>query len=156
MKIINFKMNFKILFLCFFLFVVVPWGGPADAAMNENDSALDVEIHLQKTTFASGEPIGGTVTVENKYPASFSAIFDIRLIHDGKLVNEFSTSIDRIPSGKTHFPFRAFGIPHFNSDETALGTWQISILQQNLDISHTKVISIQIVPPEKSKDKADP
>ena len=137
---------------CLLFFICLIFIGGSSAAnewMDERSSALDIEINLPKTIFSLGEPIEGTITVMNTYAVTLSATFNIRLSRNGELVNELSTSIDHVPSGRTEFTFKGFGIPNFNSDDAALGSWQMSILQQDLDVSHARVISFQIVPSDK-------
>ena len=135
---------FLFLFLCpLFLSGKSAWG---NVYANAPYSPLSIKIRMQKEVFKVGEPIVGTIVLQNIYSVGFSAIFDIKLFHENVLVSQLTTAIKRVPFGTTEFSFQGFGIPPFNDNSATQGNWRISIVQQNLDASYAKEVAIHIIP----------
>lgn len=138
--------------LCLSLFLA---GGSrvfGDTRADELYSPLRIQIKIKKDVFRTGDPVNGTVIIENTYPAALPAVFNIRLFHDGTQSSELITAIKRVPSGKTVFSFKNFGIPRFNSGPGAEGVWRIRISQQSRD-SFAVEVTLRIVAPATPKDK---
>ena len=114
---------------------------------SSNDyNPLKIQIKMEKTAFEVGETVEGRVIVHNSYPASVPAIFNVRLFHDGKPEDKWTTSIPHVPGGTTDFSFKNFGIPVFNDQAGTEGEWRITIVQQNRDASDASEVMIRIVP----------
>lgn len=96
-------------------------------------SALNIKINMKKREFAAGDPVTGTVVIHNTYPAALPAVFRIRLFHQGRLVEERTTSVATLLPGVTKIPFDKFGIPQFNNGPADEGRWRIVISQQGID-----------------------
>ena len=118
---------------------------------SHDDNPLTIQIKTEKTVFEIGEAVEGTVILDNRYPASVLAVFNIRLFHDGKFVAQETTSIPQIPMGTMEFSFKHFGIPQFNDHPGTEGAWQITVVQQNRDVSYAAEVTIQIVPSQKKE-----
>ena len=116
---------------------------------SHDDNPLTIQIKTEKTVFEIGEAVEGTVILDNRYPASVLAVFNMRLFHDGKFVSQETTSIPQIPMGTMEFSFKHFGIPQFNDHPGTEGEWQITVVQQNRDVSYSAEVTIQIVPSQK-------
>ena len=146
MRIFGLKLYQKILFpLCVGFFILSAGHVFGYRGSNGSYSPIRVTIQMKETVFKIGEPVEGTVVLENTYPANLPATFNIKLFHEGKPVSDLLTAIERVPSGTTPFSFKAFGVPFFNKGVASEGTWRLSIVQQNLDESYSKEITIQIV-----------
>ena len=109
-------------------------------------SPIAIEITMEKKVFKVGEPVSGTVRVDNSYPAPVPVIFTIQLFHDGKLISEFSTSVARVPMGPLDFSFKSFGIPRFNDTPSSAGQWRVHIVQKGMDESYAREAVVQIIP----------
>lgn len=124
-------------------------GGPRIAA-DKNDprvsSPLRIEIKMKKNAFKIREPVQGTVIVENRYPTTLPAVFNIRLFHDGNQVAERITSVKELPPWKTKFSLKNFGIPLFNIHTGAQGLWRITVTQQGKEDRYLAQAIVRIIP----------
>lgn len=109
---------------------------------------LSVMFEMKKNVFKVREPVQGTITVNNHYPAGIPVVFRISLFHNEKPVSELMTAIHEVPYGKTKFSFKEFGIPQFNSGPEAQGLWRLRIIQQNADPASAREITLSVVPAE--------
>ena len=113
-----------------------------------SSSSLRLTIKMTKKVFAVGEPVDGTILVENTYANTIPAVFHITLFHEDETVAELTTAIKQIPMGTNKFSLKEFGIPEFSNEPKAEGRWRIRILQQNVNDSYAAGATIRIVGPQ--------
>ncbi len=125
------------------------------AMYDKSYSPITIKFKMKRTVFEVREPVEGTIILENRYPSGIPATFRVKLFLEGRFVTETMTSIKHVPTGKTEFIFKNFGIPIFNTDAGKEGMWRIRIAQQNLEASAADVV-IRITPAVGLKNKASP
>ena len=145
------------LFLCS-LFLICSSAAQAKKlnTLSDNYSHISVTIKMKKNVFKVGEPIEGDFVLENDYPATLPAVFNVKLYRGNTLITSRTTAIKTIPTGKTEFSFKSFAIPQFNRRPESQGVWRLTILQQNVLPSETQEVTIEIIPgksPKLQKEK---
>ena len=110
-----------------------------------NVSPLTLQVEVPKDTFHIGEPIDGTIVVQNSMGGSYPVTFNIKLYHNNQVVREFRTEFQRVFFGRTEYSFKDFGIPPFNDAPAAVGEWNVSILQQDMDVSNARYVVIHVI-----------
>ena len=115
-------------------------------------SPLTLKIELDKDAYEVGEPIDGKIIINNTMGSRFPVVFNIKLYHDKDLFGEYKTSFERVFFGRTDYTFHDFGIPEFNDSPAAEGEWNVSILQQDLDVSNARWATIHIIPNQRDKE----
>ncbi len=129
--------------------ILVGRGGPRVIADKDDPgvySPLSIQIKMKKYTVKIREPIEGTVIVENKHPMMLPAVFKIQLFHDGNQAVERITSVQQLPSWKTKFSFKNFGIPVFNTHANAEGLWRIVVTQQGKENRYPAQAIVRVIP----------
>ena len=136
------KLGLFLLLLLGFCLCICPM---VNAARTRAAKPLEVTFKIAKVAYQAGEPVEGTIEINNKFPGTLPAAFDIILAHDDKVFPPFTTSL-KVPTGKTQFTLKQFGIPDFSLEADSVGLWRIVILQQNTDRSFTRVFQVRIHP----------
>ncbi len=133
--------------IIFFFSLSFPVGtAQGEMYFNRLQSPIKVKIRAEKEIFNLGEPIKGTIVLDNTYPANISAVFVVTLFHDGSAAFQVTTSLKHIPAGPLKFSFREFGIPPFYDDPAAAGVWRIVVAQVAVDPSFGKEMTLRIIP----------
>ncbi len=123
----------------------------ADPYSVKKYSPISLKIELPKDTYAVGERIDAKIVVSSTRGGGYPATFNIRLYHGKDLFDEYRTNFPRIFMGRTEYALNDFGIPPFNDSPAAVGDWNISILQQDLDVSNAAWATIHVVMPEREE-----
>jgi hypothetical protein len=138
-------MNKKIFFLVLVVFLLPAVCLWASQYRSGTHSPITLKIKLKKDTFEVGEPIDGKIEIQSTLAGGFPVVFNIKLYHDKALFSDLKTEFKRIHFGRTVFSFKDFGIPPFNDSPASQGEWNLSINQQDMDVSHARWVTIQII-----------
>lgn len=143
--------------MCFIVLFGILWvvGTAVSGDINPGDlrSPFQIKVKIAKKTFRINEPIAGTVTIKNIYPATLPALFKIQVFREGQHFSESITSVPAVPFGTTKFSFKSFGVPDFNYGPGSEGNWRINIIQQNTDPSSSQGVNLRVIAPAVKKGK---
>ncbi|MDP2652898.1 MAG: hypothetical protein Q8Q08_02580 [Candidatus Omnitrophota bacterium] len=137
--------NSWIIFSILSAFVFVPVLPPFAVAAGPQ-SYLSVKILLNKSEYALGEPVAGTVEINNTLGANQAATFDMMLFREDELEQQVMTGIKAVRSGANVYSFQDFGLSTMMGGIDTPGRWRLFILQKDVDRSYAAEADFAVLP----------
>ncbi len=96
-------------------------------------SPFEIEIKISKKEYKLAETLQGEINIDNQYPVTLPATFDMKLYRNGKFVRDAQVYLKGFPSGPMSFDLKTFSLPTHPFTRKDLGKWEIVINQLNAD-----------------------